>query len=508
MTKKNILFVSDSLGTPIHARGIFNFSYGIVQILADLGLEIDLLMEPPHGGVFDHVIANGTADLTSIQKVALLTDVYRHFHGDRFRFDWHYPNSAFQRLCDQHGDLAAIQFGIEDGRRVRSQQRIVVDKAIVAEFTSTSHTKHLNLFDGMLLSNSVYAESFRRAIHGLPPVIVDAANYDYVFVDTPHAIDFVNIDPARIIFVVHDVIPLFEITMGFDWREMFVNKLSATAKEKRNGIFVSETTRAYFNGLYETLELSTSTIVYPPVRKEVVAAAELYGRRETSDYIAGIAGNKEVEFAKYALAHAPAATTQTADEKRWRSGRVAPAAPSVSAPRWDGSLPYFCSVLSDEPRKNITVLVEASKQLVGRANIVIMGQIDGDVHMGRKPELHPNLHFTGYVSEPQKFDLLSGCEAFIFPSFSEGFGIPIIEAALFGAPIICSDIPVFREVTNGLASFFDPASPPTLVEKIEAVLHDPAARNGGGELRRFAHQQFVQDSLKSRMVELFQQIGE
>lgn len=504
MMSKRILFVSDSLGTPIHARGIFNFSYGVVQILSDLGFHIDLLVEPPSTGIFSHVSAKNAPALSSIQEVALVTDIFRHFEGDRFRFDWHYPDSSFQRLCDQHRDLAEVQLGVEDSRRVAGQRKLRLKKEFLAEYIASGLTRHLNLFDGLLLSQAVYSESFRRSIHDLKPIIVDAAGYDFVFVDTPHAVDFINIENPAIAFVVHDVIPLFEITMGYDWREMFVNKLSATAHAGRNGIFVSETTRAYFTSLYEGMALNTSTIVYPPVRKEVVENANAMGRRTVSDYIRGIEDNKAAEFANYA--HQQTSDT-AAKTKGWNTGRGATEVKDPT-PRWNGSLPYFCTVLSDEPRKNIKVLVEASKRLVGRANIVVMGQIDGNAHMDKKPEQHPNLHFTGYVSDAQKFDLLSACEAFIFPSFSEGFGIPIIEAALFGAPIICSDIPVFREVTNGQAAFFDPSSPDDLVEKIESVLRDPNARNDGEQLRQFANQQFVQDTLKDRLAKVFQRVGD
>ncbi|WP_248446465.1 glycosyltransferase [Sinorhizobium meliloti] len=500
MTSKTILFVSDSLGTPIHARGIFNFSYGIVQILSDLGFKVHLLVEPP-AAVVNSRMSGEKADLSSVEASALLTDIFRHFQGERFRFDWFYQDSAFQRLCDESKDLAEIELTIADSKRVAHQKQILVDDEVISEYINGSQTDHLALFDGMLVSEAVYSESFRRAIHKLRPNIVDASGYDFVFVDTPHALDFANVDSSKIVFVVHDLIPLFEVTMGYDWREMFVNKLSATAREGRNGIFVSETTRSYFKKFYGSLRLNTSTIVFPPVRKEVVENASAIGRKPTSNYIREIESNKEAEFAQYVHEQ----SGNSAEGRRSLFGRGNASASANG--KWNGSLPYFCSVLSDEPRKNIKVLVEASRKLIGRANIVVMGQIDGNAHMEGRPDLYPNLHFTGYVSDVQKFDLLSACEAFIFPSFSEGFGIPIIEAALFGAPIICSDIPVFREVTNGLASFFNPSSADELVERINVFLRGRSARDDGQQLRQFAIQQFVQASLKGRLAEVLQQVG-
>ena len=50
-----------------------------------------------------------------------------------------------------------------------------------------------------------------------------------------------------------------------------------------------------------------------------------------------------------------------------------------------------------------------------------------------------NITFTGYVSEEEKISLLSHCEALIFPSIAEDFGIVPIEALASGKPVICSN---------------------------------------------------------------------
>jgi glycosyltransferase involved in cell wall biosynthesis len=52
--------------------------------------------------------------------------------------------------------------------------------------------------------------------------------------------------------------------------------------------------------------------------------------------------------------------------------------------------------------------------------------------------------------------LLRASDLVFLPSFEEGFGIPLLEAAAMRTPVACSDIPVFREVTGGLAHFFNP----------------------------------------------------
>ena len=57
-----------------------------------------------------------------------------------------------------------------------------------------------------------------------------------------------------------------------------------------------------------------------------------------------------------------------------------------------------------------------------------------------------SVFFTGNVNDLELYAWYKGATALIFPSYYEGFGLPIIEAMQFGLPIICSDIPVFREI--------------------------------------------------------------
>jgi len=68
--------------------------------------------------------------------------------------------------------------------------------------------------------------------------------------------------------------------------------------------------------------------------------------------------------------------------------------------------------------------------------------------------------------------LFSGAKAFVFPSFAEGFGLPPLEAMAAGVPVVCSDIPVFREVYGDAVRYVDPSRPETIAEGIREVLTD------------------------------------
>jgi alpha-1,3-rhamnosyl/mannosyltransferase len=68
--------------------------------------------------------------------------------------------------------------------------------------------------------------------------------------------------------------------------------------------------------------------------------------------------------------------------------------------------------------------------------------------------------------------LFAGAKAFVFPSFAEGFGLPPLEAMASGVPVVCSDIPVFREVYGEAVHFVDPHRPESIAEGIRRVLTD------------------------------------
>ena len=97
----------------------------------------------------------------------------------------------------------------------------------------------------------------------------------------------------------------------------------------------------------------------------------------------------------------------------------------------------------------------------------------------------------GYVTNVQLFLLMSGAEAFVFPSMYEGFGIPVLEAMRIGTPVIAADLPVIREWFGGCYEpFADIRDSYRMAEDLRRFLEDPQARAELGEAGRVRSMDF------------------
>ncbi len=86
--------------------------------------------------------------------------------------------------------------------------------------------------------------------------------------------------------------------------------------------------------------------------------------------------------------------------------------------------------------------------------------------------LDKHVVFAGFVSNDDFASILSGCRAVIFPSLYEGFGMPVLEAMIFGKPILCSNVTSLPEVAGDAAILFDPRRPVEIAEAIARIATD------------------------------------
>jgi glycosyltransferase involved in cell wall biosynthesis len=341
-----------------------------------------------------------------------------------------------------------------------------------------------------------------RAGNDLNPLGLTATGYDLVIMDTPHYVRVRNIHRSRIFTVVHDLIPLNDAHYEQRWRWAFLGKMRATLAGRGNLIFVSEYTRSLFHTLFPNHEATREVVLHPSIpkdRMERTTPADTGGR---SAYVTAITRDQ----VGHRREHIRQRAARLTDDPKARAALIRDL--DTNLPSWNGCLPYFSTVTSDEPRKNIRIFCDVAPKFVGRANFIAIGQIDGNRYMNHEPELYPNLHFTGYLDDERKADVVRHSHGLIFPSFAEGFGIPIVEGALFGVPVICSNLPVFHEITRNLALYFDPNSPEELARRIDELLRSPTVyAESARRLRDLVLRRFSQQVMQRRLQQTLSELG-
>jgi glycosyltransferase involved in cell wall biosynthesis len=130
-------------------------------------------------------------------------------------------------------------------------------------------------------------------------------------------------------------------------------------------------------------------------------------------------------------------------------------------------------------RKNIEGLVEAFAKLPNDLQethqLVIACKVSDRFaneisSLANELGIHHSLVLTNYVSDLELRALYSICTLFVFPSFYEGFGLPLLEAIACGAPAIASNKSSLPEILGSSDLLFDPYSPPKMAQAIQKVL--------------------------------------
>jgi glycosyltransferase involved in cell wall biosynthesis len=137
-----------------------------------------------------------------------------------------------------------------------------------------------------------------------------------------------------------------------------------------------------------------------------------------------------------------------------------------------------------EPRKNVGTLVSACERLWAkrrsRADLVLAGGLGwktaGLLRRIATSPFRDKIHLTGYASREAALALYRAAEAFVYPSLSEGFGLPVAEAMACGTPVVISTAPALLEVAGDAALAAPPADSAALADAITRAVEDPATR--------------------------------
>ncbi|MFN9457836.1 MAG: glycosyltransferase family 4 protein [Acidobacteriota bacterium] len=171
--------------------------------------------------------------------------------------------------------------------------------------------------------------------------------------------------------------------------------------------------------------------------------------------------------------------------------------------------PFILCVGDLQPRKNPIGLIRAFEELVANYpqlthKLVFVGKdtwFAPRVHQIAEASPFSNrIHFTGYVNDDELLQLYNAGDLFVFPSFYEGFGIPLLEAMACGVPVACSNRSAMREVAGEAAHQFNPYSTREMVVAMRDLLLDPdyraeMGRRGRENAARYSWRQTARQTL-------------
>jgi glycosyltransferase involved in cell wall biosynthesis len=162
--------------------------------------------------------------------------------------------------------------------------------------------------------------------------------------------------------------------------------------------------------------------------------------------------------------------------------------------------PFVFSLGDLQPRKNQIGLIDAFTKLLTahpqlRHHLVLAGKETWFTPRVREAAsasgFADRIHFTGFVCDGDLLELYNACDCFVFPSFYEGFGLPILEAMACGRAVACSNTSAMPEVADGAGLLFNPHSADDIKRSMADILLDAELR---GRMERLGLQRAAQFS--------------
>jgi glycosyltransferase involved in cell wall biosynthesis len=159
------------------------------------------------------------------------------------------------------------------------------------------------------------------------------------------------------------------------------------------------------------------------------------------------------------------------------------------------------------PHKNLDRLIEAHQKLLEKNPDLILavaGKKDSVTEILEKnisEKGYKNIVFTGFVSDGQLRWMYENTSCYVFPSLSEGFGLPGLEAMIHGAPVASSSATCLPEIYGDAAEYFDPKNTDEMTAKINLILNDTGLRSkliqkGKEQAKKYSWKRMAEQTLQ------------
>ena len=167
--------------------------------------------------------------------------------------------------------------------------------------------------------------------------------------------------------------------------------------------------------------------------------------------------------------------------------------------------PFIMAMNLQFHHKNIITLLKAYEKIMDKIteNLYLVGNVPERVsylkEYVKEHHMEERVIFTGFVSDEQVVEMLSRTRLYVNPTLFEGFGMPAVEAMIYGAPTLLSGIPANREVTKGLVDYYEPPEDDTtLANAILQALANPVSgeklkKNANAMLKAYHYQKIAEE---------------
>ena len=162
---------------------------------------------------------------------------------------------------------------------------------------------------------------------------------------------------------------------------------------------------------------------------------------------------------------------------------------------------YILSVSSLNKNKNICSLIEAFEKISKKNSNIKLVLVGNKGNAKNLITNNQNIVFTGFISDEELAALYSKALLYCSPSLSEGFGIPNIEAQMLGIPVLCSNIPVYKEICLNSAEFCETSSE-SIAQKLDFLINNKERLQELSEAGLINVKRFSSDKILNRLREI------
>lgn len=162
---------------------------------------------------------------------------------------------------------------------------------------------------------------------------------------------------------------------------------------------------------------------------------------------------------------------------------------------------YILAIGGSEYRKNIQRLINVYlENFRDNYELIVVGGKWRDIDLSKKYQGN-NIRFITGVPEEDLIAIYNMASVFVFPSFYEGFGIPVLEGMACGVPVVTSNVSSMPEVGGDAAIYFNPYDEDDMAEKIKMVLDDKQLREemiskGLEKVKEYSWEKCAKETLK------------